>query len=162
MKEDKTVQNVAAEGPAYGPENEEEFRAREREEEELRVQQEERRRIRREERDRAQVEAWNSFMRAEREELELRKEGQLADLLGPPLPEETPETLQRLVRADQKQAQEGLVALMSGGKLFYKRVDELSEDDMQARIAARRLRTTWLKERHEVWGGTKINPGRNS
>jgi hypothetical protein len=36
----------------------------------------------REERSRARKAAWESFMRRERRELELRKDGQLADLLG--------------------------------------------------------------------------------
>jgi hypothetical protein len=44
-----------------------------------------------------------------------------------------------------------LVALMSLGKVYYKRLDELCPDDMPARIAAIRLRTTWLKERGDVW-----------
>src|SRR5919112_1600616 len=43
---------------------------------------EERRRLREEERNRARKAAWESFMRKERRDLELRKEGQLAELLG--------------------------------------------------------------------------------
>ncbi len=42
---------------------------------------------------------------------------------------------------------------MSGGKVSYKHVEELSEKDMPARIAANRLRTTWLKERQDGWLG---------
>lgn len=128
-------------------------RTRERNEEHNRAQQEERKRVRREKRSRALLAAWKSFMQAERRELELRKDGQLARLLGNPLPEESPEALERLASADQRQAEEGLVALMSGGKMFYKHVEELTEEDMPARIAASRLRTTWLKERQEAWGG---------
>jgi hypothetical protein len=90
-------------------------------------------------------------MQAELRELELRKEGQLARLLGEPLPGEAPAALQRLATEDQKQAEEGLVALMSNGKVFYKRLEELREEDMPARIAANRLRTTWLKERLDMW-----------
>ena len=108
----------------------------------------------REERSRNQrVAAWESFMLAEQQELELRKEGQLARSLGDPLLEESPEALEKLAGADQKQAEEGLVALMSGGKVFYKPLEELSEGDMPARVAANRLRMAWLKERQEVWGG---------
>jgi hypothetical protein len=44
---------------------------------------------------------------------------------------------------------------MSNGKVFYKHVEGLSEEDMPARIAANRLRTTWLKERLDGW----IGPG---
>jgi hypothetical protein len=39
--------------------------------------------------------------------------------------------------------------------VFYKHVEGLSEEDMPARIAANRLRTTWLKERLAGW----IGPG---
>ena len=109
-------------------------------------------RERAEERNRARVAAaWKPFIQAERQELELRKEGQLANLLGDPLPGESPEALERLASEDRRQAEEGLVALTSNGKVFYKRVDELSPKDMPARGAANRLRTTWLKERSDRW-----------
>jgi nucleotidyltransferase/DNA polymerase involved in DNA repair len=108
---------------------------------------------RQEELDRARLVAWESFMRAERRELELRKDGQLARLLGEPLPGEPPAAVVRLASEDKRQAQQGLVALMSSGKVFYKHVEELSEEDMLARIAANRVRTTWLKERQDRWLG---------
>ena len=98
-----------------------------------------------------QVAAWEGFVGAERRELELRKEGQLAGLLGEPLPAESPAALERLASEDWRQAREGLVALMSGGAVSYKRLEELSEGDMPARIAANRLRETWLKERRDGW-----------
>ena len=41
------------------------------------------------------------------------------------------------------------MALMSNGKVFYKHVEELSEEDMPAREAANRMRMTWLKERQD-------------
>ncbi len=126
-------------------------RTRKRDEEHNRLQQEERSRARQKERSRIQLAAWKSFMQAELRELELRKDGQLAKLLGQPLPEEPPAALERLASADQRQAEEGLVALMRGGKVFYKHVEELSEGDMPARAAASRLRETWLKERQEAW-----------
>jgi hypothetical protein len=78
--------------------------------------------------------AWEHFVRNEQRQLQLRKDGQLARLLGAPLAG-------------------GLVALMSGGKTSYKRIDDLEPDDMPARIAANRLRTTWLKERGDGWLG---------
>ena len=86
---------------------------------------EERRRARQEECSRAQLAAYKSFMQAERQELELRKDGQLARLLGEPLPGEAPAALQRLTNEDQKQAEAGLVALMRNGKVFYKHLEEL-------------------------------------
>jgi hypothetical protein len=100
-----------------------------------------------------QAAVWELFMQEELRELELRKGGQLARLLGEPLPGESPAALERLALEDQRQAEEGLVALMSGGKVSYKHVEELSEKDMPARMAANRLRTTWLKERHAGWLG---------
>ena len=111
-------------------------------------------RERSEERNRARVAAaWKPFIKAERQELELRKDGQLAKLLGDPLPGEPSEALRRLASEDRRQAEQGLVALTSNGKVFYKRVDELSPEDMPARGAAIRLRTTWLKERADRWLG---------
>jgi hypothetical protein len=112
----------------------------------------ERKREQAEERQRAQqAAAWEQFMQEELRELEKRKAGQLAELLGEPLPGEPPEALRRLADEDTRQAQAGLVALMSMGKISYKPLDELSPKDMAARIAANRLRMTWLKERRDGW-----------
>ena len=125
------------------------------EERSRRARQEERSRARQEECSRAQLAAWKSFMQAELRGLEQRKDGQLARLLGQALPGEPPATLQRLASEDRRQAEAGLVALMRNGEVFYKHVERLSEEDMPARIAANRLRTTWLKERLDGW----IGPG---
>jgi hypothetical protein len=122
-------------------------RAEERRQEKL----EERSRLREEERSRARKAAWESFMRKERRELKRRKEGQLAELLGQTLAGESPAALRRLAREDQRQAEEGLVALTSNGKMYYKLVEELTEGDMAARIASDRLREAWLKERQDGW-----------
>jgi hypothetical protein len=111
----------------------------------------ERKHKRTEERSRAQRAAWERFMQEELRELELRKANQLARLLGEPLPGEPPAALERLTSEDQRQAEEGLVALMSGGKVSYKHLDELCPEDMPARIAANRARTNWLKERLDGW-----------
>jgi hypothetical protein len=135
----------------------------ERAEERRQAQLEERRRLQEEERSRARKDAWESFMRKERRELELRKDGQLAELLGEALAGETPAALRRLAREDQKQAEEGLVALTSNGETYYKLVEELTEGDMAARIAAERLREGWLKERRDGWldhGGGSQGEGR--
>jgi len=127
--------------------------ARTRDEERNRAQQEGRRRARQEERSRARLAAWESFVQEELRELELRKNGQLARVLGEPQPGESPEALQRLASEDRRQAEEGLVALMSNGEVFYKHVEELTEEDMPAREAVNRARRTWLKERRDVWLG---------
>jgi len=126
---------------------------RERAEERRQAQLEERRRLQKEERNRARKAAWESFMRKERRELELRKEGQLAELLGEALAGESSAAVRRLALEDQRQAEEGLVALTSNGKTYYKLVEELTEGDMAARIAADRLREAWLKERRDRWLG---------
>jgi len=137
--------------------------ARERAEERRQAQLEERRRLKAEERSRARKAAWESFMRKEQRELELRKDGQLAELLGEALAGESPEALRRLALEDQRQAEEGLVALTSNGKTYYKLVEELTEGDMGARMAADRLREAWLKERRDGWldygGGPKGEGG---
>src|SRR5215216_4181077 len=118
----------------------------------------ERKREQAEERKRVERAAeWEQFMQEELRELELRKGGQLAELLGDPLPGESPTAVRRLASEDQRQAQEGLVALMKGGKALYKHVDELTSEDMPARVAANRLRMSWLKERRDGWLG---RPGR--
>lgn len=113
----------------------------------------ERARERAEERRRAQQAAWKRFIQTELRELEHRKNGQLARLLAEALPGEPPEELERLAFEDQRQAEEGVVALMSGGKMHYKRLDELCPEDLPARVAANRLRTAWLKERVDEWRG---------
>jgi hypothetical protein len=109
-------------------------------------------REKREREHRAQEEAaWELFMREELREVELRKDGQLARLLGDPLPGEPAAALRRLCSEDQRQAEQGFVALMCRGKISYKRVDELSPEDRPARLAANRARMTWLKERRDGW-----------
>ena len=114
----------------------------------------ERKQERAEEQKRAeQAAAWEQFMQAERRELQLRKEGQLAGLLGEPLLGESPAALRRLAFEDRRQAVEGLVALMRGGKVSYKPLGELCPEEMPARVAANRLRETWLKERQDGWLG---------
>jgi hypothetical protein len=100
---------------------------------------------------RARLAAWERFMEAERREIEMRKRGQLGRLLGEPLPGEPPAALERLAEEDRRQAEDGVVALMSVGKVYYKHLDELCPEDIPARTAAIRLRTTWLKERGDVW-----------
>jgi len=96
---------------------------------------------------------WREFMEAERREIAQRQNGQLARLLGEPLPGELPAALKQLAAHDQTQAERGLVALMSGGNTVYKPLEDLQPEDMPARIAANRLRVTWLKERRDEWLG---------
>ena len=120
---------------------------------------EERRRLREVERGRARRAEWESFMRNERRELELRKDGQLAEFLGETSAGEPPAQLRRLAFEDQRQAEEGVVALTSNGKVYYKPVEELVEGDMSARIAATRLRESWLKDMRDRWLDYGGSPG---
>ena len=122
---------------------------RKRAKERRQTRQEERRPAQQQEGSQARLVAWKEFMQAERRELELRRNGQLARMLGEPLLGEPPSMVVRLASEDRRQAEEGLVALVHDGEVFYKHLEELSEGDMPARIAAVRLRTTWLKERQE-------------
>ena len=112
---------------------------------------ERRSRARQEELSKTRLIAWESFMKAELRELELRKDGQLARLLGEPLRGEPAAALRQLSSEDRRQAEEGLVALMSNGKVSYKHVELLCEEDMPARVAAKRVRTAWLKQRSDGW-----------
>jgi hypothetical protein len=128
---------------------------RKRTEERRQTRREERRQAQQEELSRARLVAWKAFMQAERRELELRKNGQLARMLGQPLPWESPAVVLQLASEDRRQAEEGLVGLMRDGEVFYKHLEELSEWDMSARNAASRSRATWLKERQERrWFGS--------
>ena len=112
---------------------------------------EQRGQVRQAERDETRRAEWETFMERERRELQLRKDGQLGRLLGGQRPEDLPAALRRLASEDRKQAEVGLVALMSNGKVVHKRLEELSEEDMAARGAANRARITWLKERRDGW-----------
>lgn len=126
-----------------------------------------RKRTRREEDERASRDAaWERFVQTEMWEMELRKDGQLAGLLdrmrGTTAVQgtELPTALRRLASEDRRQAEQGLVALMSGGKVSYKRLDALTREDGPARIAANRARSTWLKERRDGWIGNQGVPVR--
>src|SRR3712207_9519624 len=95
-------------------------------------------------------------MQAERRELQMRKDGQLAGLLGEPLPGESPAALGRLALEDQRQAEEGLVALMRGGKVSYKPLGELCPEEMPARVAANRDRKSVVEGKRVDLGGPRI------
>jgi hypothetical protein len=93
-------------------------------------------------------EAWESYIAAERRELQMRREGHLAKILGPALPDESPEELKRLAEEDRLRAEEGLVELMDeSGQITYKHIDELAPEDQQARTRAEGKRIEWITER---------------
>jgi hypothetical protein len=92
----------------------------------------------------AHAQTWERFMEAERRELRMRREGHLAKILGPPLPEE----LERMADEDQLRAEEGLVDLMDeSGKITHKPIDELAPEDWRARTRAEGARVEWITKR---------------
>jgi len=152
LREGEHGEERADEWQAGPPRERAEERGREQAEERERERsREERRRKREEERVRDRRAAWESFIRQERQEIKLRKKGQLAELLRESLAGELSADLQRLAALDKRQASEGLVALTSNGKVHYKPVEELEESDMEARLASIRLRETWLKNQRDRW-----------
>jgi hypothetical protein len=92
-------------------------------------------------------EAWERYLEAERRELELRREGHLAKLLGVPLPNESAAELKRYAREDEERAEQGLVQLRRGDRVWWKHIDELTEDDRPARAEAERVLTRWMMDR---------------
>jgi hypothetical protein len=94
--------------------------------------------------------AWERYLEAEKRELELRQEGHLAKILDGPLPDESPEELERLAEEDRRNAQEGLVELKrENGEIIYKPFDDLTPQDRSARIRAEGERVAWIVKRQE-------------
>jgi hypothetical protein len=88
------------------------------------------------------------YLQAEWRELQLRKEGQLAKMLGSALPGESPQELGRLAEEDRLRAKEGLVALSGPGEqISYKRLDDLVPEERPARLDAEWMQSEWIRER---------------
>jgi hypothetical protein len=108
----------------------------------------------------AHAKSWERFMEAERRELRMRREGHLAKILGPPLPEESPEELERLADEDRLRAEEGLVDLMDeSGKITHKPLDELAPEDWRARTRGEGARVDWITERQAKRHLRRPRPG---
>lgn len=90
---------------------------------------------------------WERYMEVERRELEDRKNGELAKVLGEALPDESQEELDRLAAEDRQRAEEDLVELREGDEIWFKHIDELTREDRQPRIEAQRRRINWAQER---------------
>lgn len=88
-------------------------------------------------------------MEAEWRMLRERKGGQLRRTLGKVLLGESQEELDQLTREDQRRAEEGLVEILREGENIFKRIDELTPEDVQGRIRAERARISWIKTRQE-------------
>lgn len=90
---------------------------------------------------------WERYMQVERKELEDRRNGELAKVLGPALPGESQEEIDRLAREDRETAERGLVWLQDGDEIWSKHIDELTREDRLARIEAQRVRLDWVQSR---------------
>ena len=95
-------------------------------------------------------EVWERYLEAEKHALEMRKEGHLAKLLNGPLPDESPEELERLTQEDRRRAQEGLVELKGeSGETTHKHIDDLTPQDRSARIRAEGEQVRWIFNRQQ-------------
>ena len=92
-------------------------------------------------------ELWEQYMEVERRELEQRRNGQLGRAIGRVLPGESREELEWIAEEDQRKAEEGLVDLRSGDKVWYQRIDKLTREDRLARIESENARAAWIQER---------------
>jgi hypothetical protein len=91
---------------------------------------------------------WARYMNTERRALRTRAEGILAEDLAEPLPEESPEELDRIAQEDRRLAKEGLVELMDkAGEIYYEHIDELDRWDVADRLRAEIARSEWLARR---------------
>ena len=105
-------------------------------------------------------EAWELYIEAERREVKMRREGHLAKMLGPALPGESPEELERLAEEDRRRAAEGLVELMNeSGEITYMHIDDLAPPDRSARIRAEGKRIEWLGQRRGRKTRLRRGPG---
>jgi hypothetical protein len=103
----------------------------------------------------ADAEAWEKHMRLERELLAQRRDGKLAKAIGKALPGESPQDLEQMAREDRSRAEEGLVSMLRGGQLSYKHVDELTPENLLARLEAEREQVNWLMGRLQSLQRTK-------
>jgi hypothetical protein len=84
-----------------------------------------------------------TYLRPKDERAE-RAAGKLSRLIGRAMPGESEEELERIAEEDRRQAQQGMVRLKRGGRIFYKHIDELSPEDRVARMEAERATRAWL------------------
>jgi hypothetical protein len=96
---------------------------------------------------RPEHDTFDEFIEMERARLQEHASGKMANALGHALPDESQEELDRIAAEDQHLAQEGLVKLKVGERVYHKHIDELTREDRKARIAAEREEVAWLKKR---------------
>lgn len=88
-------------------------------------------------------------MEMERRRLREHAHGKMARALGHDLPGESREGLDRIASEDRRLAQNGMVQLKSGERIYHKHIEELTREDRTDRIAAERATVDWQKERVE-------------
>jgi hypothetical protein len=93
--------------------------------------------------------AWEGYMQTERAQLAQRASGQMRRAIGRVLKEESEEDLERIAAEDQRLAQEGMVPLRREGRVYYKHIDDLTREDVGARLEAERDTAMWLRGRIE-------------
>jgi hypothetical protein len=93
--------------------------------------------------------SWEGFMEVERKRLRERREGKLRRALRVALPGESVEQLDRIGEHDRLMAEQGLVLIKEGSRIYYKHIDDLSPLDMRFVTAAERVEVRWLKEQVE-------------
>lgn len=91
---------------------------------------------------------WEARVQAERSLIARRAAGSLRRAIGPPLPGEAPEELERIATEDA--ARRGLVPLRREGMVRRKHMDELTLEDASALEEADRVTRLWLKGRRDV------------
>jgi hypothetical protein len=104
---------------------------------------------------------WERYMKAERRVMEDRRRGQLAGVLGAPLPGESAEELGLMAREDERRAEEGLVELLEDGELSCKHLAELVPGDLLARLEAENARTSWLMDRAKERAARRLGSAGN-
>jgi hypothetical protein len=91
--------------------------------------------------------AWERYIAAERQELEQRRSGHLARLLGNAMPGESQEELEQIALEDKRRAEAGLVELRRGEEVWHMHIDELTSEDRAARVEAEGAQIDWIAER---------------
>lgn len=95
-------------------------------------------------------ESWEVYLRLERERLQERAAGKLAQDIGFALPGEDLQELNQLARDDEDRARRGMVELRRGESVWHKHIDELTPGDRPARTEAERVWTGWLEGRKGI------------
>ncbi|MCA1838305.1 MAG: LuxR C-terminal-related transcriptional regulator [Actinobacteria bacterium] len=97
---------------------------------------------------------WGRFLQVEQHALQARRDGKFTKALGDDSKFASPDPeLDRFVQEDRKRAQAGLVELLKeDGEWQSKRLEELTPEDIPARLEAERAKINLLMWRLSNWG----------